>query len=183
MRTVSPFAMTFVVEKAAVTMVLVTPGKGRATVMLVVVVLPVPVGMYIIEYALVEPPTDTYMRPLARPVLATVMPVKVIVAVLPMAQAPPLACTVSVILFPARAPVIRAVPDMKASGVPVTGAVVKSISRVFPGRMDPAVELNPITTFWHEELTWHDDGMVTEVTWYPEIGPLGAPILAVSMLV
>jgi len=52
--------MPLVVENATVIMVLVTPGKGRATVRLVVVVLPTPVGMYIIEYALVEPPTDTY---------------------------------------------------------------------------------------------------------------------------
>ena len=39
-----------------------------------------------------------------------------------------------------------------------------------------------MTTFWHVELTWHD-GMVTEVTWYPVIGPLGAPTLTESMLV
>ena len=50
------------------------------------------------------------------------------------------------------------------------------------GEEMPAVELNPMTTLWHDELTWHD-GMVTEVTWYPEIGPLGAPTLTESMLV
>ncbi len=38
-----------VVENTIVAMVLVTPGKGRATVRLVVVVLPVPVGLNIIE--------------------------------------------------------------------------------------------------------------------------------------
>jgi len=93
------------------------------------------------------------------------MPVKVMVAVLPMAHAPPFAFTVSVIVFPERAPVMRALPDMKASGVPATGAVVNMIARVPPGRMVPKVELNAMTTFWpHVELTWHDDGMVTEVT-------------------
>jgi len=157
--------MPLVVENATVIMVLVVPGKGLATVRLVVVVLPAPVGMYIIEYALVEPPTDTYWGVFCRPVLATVMPVKVMVAVLPMAHAPPFAFTVSVIVFPERAPVMRALPDMKASGVPATGAVVNMIARVPPGRMVPKVELNAMTTFWpHVELTWHDDGMVTEVT-------------------
>lgn len=97
--------MPLVVEKAIVTSV--TPLTGRAMVTLLVVVVPVPVGVYIIEYASVEPPTDTYWAPFCRPVLATVMPLKVMVAVLPMAQAPPLAFTVSVIMFPARAPVMN----------------------------------------------------------------------------
>ena len=42
---VLPLAMPVVVENTMVAMVLVTPGKGRATVRLVVVVLPDPVGM------------------------------------------------------------------------------------------------------------------------------------------
>lgn len=129
-----------------------------------------------------EPPTDTYWIADCRPVLATVMPVKVMVAVLPMTQAPPLALTVRVRVFPARAPVIRALPDMKASGVPATGAVVKVIARVPVGAMEPAVELKAMARFWHEVLAWHD-GMVTEVTWYPEIGPLGEPTLRASWLV
>ena len=52
--------MPWVVEKAIVMEVLVIPARGRSMVRLLVVVLPVPVGMYIMEYALVEPPTDTY---------------------------------------------------------------------------------------------------------------------------
>ena len=100
---------------------------------LVVVVMPVPVGMYIIEFEKVEPPTDTYrgLRGLdCSPVLWAYIPVKVSVAELPMAHAPPLALTVSVMAFPTRVPVMRALPDMKASGVPVTGALVNPIARL-----------------------------------------------------
>ncbi len=42
---VLPVAMPLVVENTTVAMVLATPGKGRVTVRLVVVVLPDPVGM------------------------------------------------------------------------------------------------------------------------------------------
>jgi len=136
--------MPLVVEKTTVNMVLVTPRNGRATVRLVVVVVPVPVGMYVIENALVEPPTDTYWRTSLRPVL-TVMPVKVIITVLPMTHVP--RCTVSLSVFVVKAPAMRASPDMKAWTEPVTGAVVNVMSRVPSLRMEPAVELNPMTTF------------------------------------
>lgn len=58
---------------------------------------------------------------------------------------------------------IKALPDIKASGAPATGAVVNPIARVPPGGMEPVVDLNPMTMLWHEGLAWHD-GMVTEVT-------------------
>ena len=151
-------------------------------VRLVVVVLPVPVGEYIIEYALVEPPTDTYWAVECRPVLATVMPAKVTIVLPLMAHAPPLTLTVSVRVFREIAPVIKALPIMKASGVPAMGILVKVIGRVPPGAMGPAVDLNPMTKFWQVLLTWHD-GMVTELTWYPEMGPLGEPELCESMVV
>lgn len=113
--------------------------------------------------------------------LWTVIPVSVMTAVLPMFHAPPLESTVRVSVFPTNAPVIRALPDMKASGTPETGALVKVIARVFPGLIIPAVELNATTKFWQDMLL--QAGIVAEVTWYPEIGPLGAPTLTASKLV
>jgi len=59
MRMVLLAPMPTVVEKTMVTWVLVTPGKGRLMVRLVVVVLPVPVGLTVNEYARVEVPTLT----------------------------------------------------------------------------------------------------------------------------
>ena len=60
---------------------------------------------------------------------------------------------------------------------------MKVISRLLPAAMLPAVEMNPMRTVWQVLLCWHDDGMVTDVTWYPDMGPLGEPELAESMLV
>jgi len=50
-RMVLPLAMPLVVLKTMVAWVFWTPGKGRAMVRLVVVVVPVPVELYGIEYA------------------------------------------------------------------------------------------------------------------------------------
>jgi hypothetical protein len=72
---------------------------------------------------------------------------------------------------------------MKASGSPAMGAVVKSIRRLSPRAMEQTLELNPMTKFWHEELTRQEVGKVTEATWYPEMGLLGAPSLTSSVLV
>jgi len=138
--------MPLVVEKAIVMMVLVTPGNGRTMVRLVVVVVPAPVGMYVIEYALVEPPMDTYWGTVCSPVLTTVMPVNVTVAVLPMTHVPRFTVSLRV-LGEEKAPVIRASPDMKAWTVPATGALLNVMSRVPSLSMEPAVELNPMTTF------------------------------------
>ena len=109
------------------------------------------------------------------------MPVTVMVvaAVVLMSHAPPV--LVSVRVLPEIAEVMRAEPIMKASGAPAMGIFVKVIGRVPPAAMVPAVELNPMTMVWQVLLTWHD-GMVTELTWYPEMGPLG-PVPAVSTVV
>jgi len=111
------------------------------------------------------------------PVLATVIPVKVRVVVAPMAHAPP--ATVSVRVFEEIAPVMRAEPIIWALGAPVKGIFVKAIARVPPAGMVPAVELNPMRRVWHVELSWHDDMGTMDVTWYPEMGPLG-PLPAAS---
>lgn len=136
-----------------------------------------------------EAPTDTDMgaillfEAVARLVLRMVMPVRVRVVVAPIAHAPPFAATVNVRVFCAAsiAPVMRAEPAMNASGTPAMGIFVKVMTRVPPEAMVPAVELNPMTKFWHV-LLWHV-GMETDVTWYPEMGPLGEPELTASMLV
>ena len=187
-------AMPLVVEKTMVAWVLVCPGTGLVIVRLVVVVVPNPVGLNAIEYAgveekLPEEPTRTVkgasktLKALgSRPVLATVIPLKVRVTVAPITHAPLLGATVSVRMFAEEsiAPVIRAGPDMKALGAPARGifpeiAPEKVNTRVLPGAMVPALPavLNPMTKFWHVPL-WHD-GMETDVTWYPEMGPLGEP--------
>jgi len=113
--------------------------------------------------------------------------VRVVVA--PRAHAPLLMAAVSVRVFAETVPVMRAEPDMKASGAPertltaVPAAFVKVIARLALAAMVLAApaELNPMTKFWHV-LLWHD-GMETDVTWYPEMGPLGAPELGPSKLV
>jgi hypothetical protein len=86
------------------------------------------------EYALVEPPTDTYRGTFGRPVGTTVIPAKVMAVELPMFQDPLVQSTMSVrVVALVKLPVIRALPDMKALGVPVMGAVVNLISSVSPG--------------------------------------------------
>ena len=114
------------------------------------------------------------------PVLATAMPVTVMVvaAVVLMSHAPPV--LVSMRVLPVIAEVMRADPIMKASGAPAMGIFVKVMARVPPAGMVPAVDLNPMTKFWHV-LLWHD-GMETDVTWYPEMGPLG-PVPAACTVV
>ena len=110
------------------------------------------------------------------------MPVTVMVvaAVVLMSHAPPV--LVSMRVLPVIAEVMRADPIMKASGAPAMGIFVKVMARVPPAAMVPAVELNPMTMFWQVLLTWHE-GMATELTWYPEMGPLGEPELCESMVV
>jgi hypothetical protein len=192
MRTLLPLAMPLVVEKTMVAWVLVCPGTGLVIVRLVVVVVPNPVGLNAIEYAGVEvteePVTCTVKGAFAplgsRPVFATVIPLKVRVTVAPITHAPLLGATVSVRVFAEEsiAPVIRAGPDMKALGAPARGIFPEAApgsekvnTRALPGAMVPAAPavLNPMTKFWHVPL-WHD-GMETDVTWYPEMGPLGEP--------
>ena len=143
-------------------------------------------------------PTDTDMGDIVpnegvdSPVLAIVMPVRVrvVAAVLLMAHAPPkpeppkaaVPPTVSVRVLLKIAPVMRAEPIMKASGAPAMGIFVKVMAREPPAAMVPAVELNPMRRVWHVELSWHDDMGTMDVTWYPEMGPLG-PVPAVSTVV
>ena len=133
-------------------------------------------------------PTVTYIGAIVpnegadSPVLAIVMPVRVrvVAAVLLMAHAPPkpeppkaaVPPTVSVRVLLKIAPVMRAEPIMKASGAPAMGIFVKVMAREPPAAMVPAVELNEMTKFWHA-AAWHD-GMVTELTMYPAMGPLAA---------
>jgi len=123
----------------------------------------------------------TFEVAVCRPLLATVRPFKVmvVVAVVLMAHAAPRVLTCSVMTFEVTAlGTMRALPAMKASAVPEKGAVpTKVIARALPvpvpAAMEPAVELNAMTRLWHVLLAWHDDGIVTDVTWYPEMGPLG----------
>lgn len=121
------------------------------------------------------------MREPKRPVLATVIPVKVRVVVAPMAHAPPATVSWRVFAFaPVRiAPVMRAEPIIWALGAPVKGIFVKTMLSWPPAGMVPAVELNPMRRVWHVELSWHDDMGTMDVTWYPEMGPLG-PLPAAS---
>ncbi len=135
MRTLLPLPMPLVVEKTTVAWVLVCPGTGLVIVRLVVVVVPNPVGLNAIEYAgvenkVAEEPTRTLKGAFntfkvlgSRPVLATVIPLKVRVIVLPITHAPLLPATVSVRVFVEEtiAPVIRAGPDMMALGAPARG--------------------------------------------------------------
>jgi hypothetical protein len=70
-----PLAMPLVVEKTMVIWVLVTPGKGRAMVRLVVAFLPVPVVESEFERAF--SPMDKWREELCRSMLKTVVPVNV----------------------------------------------------------------------------------------------------------
>ena len=76
----------------------------------------------------------------------------------------------------------KAVPTMKAFGVPASGMLVKLMSRVLPAAMEPAFDMNTMVALAQVVLTWHED-MVKDVTEYPESGPLGAPVLKASKLV
>jgi len=117
----------------------------------------------------VEPPTVTVHG--AKEVEASVSlnPLKVIVAVVPIVQAAPLACTVKVTeLLDTADEVIRVptpVPKDTASGVPENGN--PPMTRVDPAAIVVAAPaaLIPIVTVRHAELVWHVPVTATEVTW------------------
>ena len=149
---------------------MVVPGTARASARGLVVVVPDEEATYVLEYSVVEPPTEM-VDAVKAAVAVRVSPDKVIVAVGPRDQAAPPLLTVSVILPAVTAPtafevtrVPRLLEPVKyiASGVPEKGRPV--MSKVEEMVLAAPAELTAMVTVRQAALVWQVSDTVTAVT-------------------